>query len=179
MSWCSYERPGWASSTTAWNRATTRRCGASKKGGTRSECIESAAKLREAGLAHSVMVLLGIGGTDRSDAHARQTASALTEMDPPYVGVLTTTIVGGTPLDDMAKSGEFTLPSEFQMLQELRTIVAESRFTDTRFSANHASNYVPIRSQMPRDQDDVVTALDDVIARGDRRLLKPEALRGL
>ncbi len=149
------------------------------KGGTRDECIETAAKLREAGLDHSVMVLLGIGGTERSDAHARHTASALTAMDPPYVGVLTTTIVPGTPLAKMAEAGEFTLPTEFQMLGELRTIVAESRFTDTRFSANHASNYVPIRSQMPRDQADVVAALDEVIARGDRRLLKPEVLRGL
>jgi radical SAM superfamily enzyme YgiQ (UPF0313 family) len=148
------------------------------KGGTRDECIETAAKLREAGLAHSVMVLLGIGGTDRSESHARNTATALTQMNPPYVGVLTTTIVPGTPLAQMAADGRFTLPSEFQMLAELRTIVAESALS-CRFSANHASNYVPIRSEMPRDQDAVVAALDEVIARGDRRQLKPEALRGL
>jgi hypothetical protein len=57
--------------------------------------------------------------------------------------------------------------------------VADSELSDCRFSANHASNYVPVRSQMPRDKADLVAALDEIIARGDRRVLKPETLRGL
>lgn len=149
------------------------------KGGTRSECIETAAKLRDAGIAHSVMVLLGIGGVARSAEHAVATASALSEMDPPYVGVLTTTIVPGTPLHQMAARGEHALPDEFGMLQELRTLVAEVNLTDCRFSGNHASNYLPVRSQLPRDREALLEALDEVLARRDRRLLKPEALRGL
>ncbi|MEM6996979.1 MAG: radical SAM protein [Myxococcota bacterium] len=149
------------------------------KGGTRQQCIETAAKLREAGIVHSVMVLLGIGGTARSQQHAEQTASALTEMQPPYVGTLTTTLVPGTPLAEAAARGEFELPGKFQMLQELRTIVAQSKFEATRFSANHASNYLPIRAQMPRDQAAVLASLDEIIALGDERVLKPEAMRGL
>jgi radical SAM superfamily enzyme YgiQ (UPF0313 family) len=149
------------------------------KGGTRAECIAAAAKLREAGIAHSVMVLLGIGGTDRSREHAEATASVLTAMDPPYVGVLTTTVVPGTPLHAAQMRGEFTLPGEFQMLEELRTIVAGAELTDCRFSANHASNYLPVRSVMPRDKPALLEALDDVLARRDRRMLKPERLRGL
>jgi radical SAM superfamily enzyme YgiQ (UPF0313 family) len=149
------------------------------KGGTRSECVEAAVKLREAGIAHSVMVLLGIGGIDRSVAHARATASVLTEMDPPYVGVLTTTVVPGTPLHAAQARGEFTLPGEFEMLEELRTIVAESSLSSCRFSANHASNYLPVRSMLPRDKAALLDALDGVLARRDRRLLKPERLRGL
>lgn len=150
-----------------------------EKGGTRAEAIETARKLREAGIVHSVMVLLGVGGTELSEQHARNTASALTEMDPPYVGALTTTVVPGTSMFEQQQRGEFRLPEKFRMLEELRTIVAESRFTNTRFSANHASNYVPIRSTMPRDQAAVVALLDEVIARRDETLLKPENLRGL
>ncbi|MGE0324491.1 MAG: radical SAM protein [Polyangiaceae bacterium] len=149
------------------------------KGGTRAECIDTAAKLRSAGVAHSVMVLLGVGGEELSERHAKHTASLLTEMDPAYAGALTTTLVPGTPLFDAAQRGEFRLPGKFRMLQELRTIVAESQFSACRFSSNHASNYLPIRSELPRDRDEVVRILDEVIARGDERLLKPEALRGL
>ncbi|MBL4683660.1 MAG: radical SAM protein [Nannocystaceae bacterium] len=149
------------------------------KGGTRAESIETAAKLREAGIIHSVMVLLGVGGVARSQQHATNTASALTAMQPQYVGTLTTTVVPATPLAQAEARGDFELPGKFQMLQELRTIVAESNFTATRFSANHASNYLPIRAEMPRDKEAVVLALDEVIARGDERMLKPEALRGL
>src|SRR5690349_13979723 len=94
------------------------------KGGTRPELIETANKLRAAGIDHSVIVLLGIGGIAHSERHAVHTAETLTQMDPPYVGALTTTIVPGTPLAEMAASGQFVLPSKFRMLAELRTIIA-------------------------------------------------------
>ncbi|MGB0591466.1 MAG: radical SAM protein [Myxococcota bacterium] len=149
------------------------------KGGTRDECLETARRLREAGITHSVMVLLGIGGKELSEEHARETASMLSAMSPRYVGALTTTLVPGTPLHAAAKRGEFTLPSPFEMLLELRTIVADSQFTHTRFSCNHASNYLPMRMDLPRDKDAVLGALDQVIADGDRGALKPEYLRGL
>ncbi len=149
------------------------------KGGNREEAIETARKLREAGILHSVMVLLGVGGDGLSEQHARGTASALTAMDPAFVGALTTTVVPGTPLDAMQQRGEFELPSKFRMLEELRTIVDEARFTQTRFSANHASNYLPVRSELPRDRDALLEVLDRVIAEGDERRLKPERLRGL
>lgn len=148
------------------------------KGGTRPELIETAAKLRAAGLTHSVIVLLGIGGVALSEQHARRTAQTLGEMDPPYVGALTTTIVPGTPLAQMAADG-WTLPGKFRMLEELRTIVAESSFSACRFSSNHASNYLPLRGTLPRDKAAMLEVLDQVIARGDERLLKPEHLRGL
>lgn len=149
------------------------------KGGTRPECIESAAKLREAGILHSVIVLLGIGGVDLSRQHAEQTASVLTAMDPPYVGALTTTVIKGTPLHTMEAEGRFRLPGKFELIEELRTIVAQSDFTRCRFSSNHASNYLPVRSELPRDKEDVVRILGEVLAERDPRVLKPEGLRGL
>jgi radical SAM superfamily enzyme YgiQ (UPF0313 family) len=149
------------------------------KGGTRAECIETARRLREAGLIHSVMVLLGIGGVALSETHAQETASMLTEMDPPYVGALTTTVVPGTKLHAATAAGRFVLPSPFEMLGELRTILAESRFTGARFSSNHASNYLPMRMDLPADRDAALSALDQVIQRADEGALKPEFLRGL
>ena len=149
------------------------------KGGTRPELIATADKLREAGIVHSVIVLLGIGGVELSEPHARNTAATLTRMDPPYVGALTTTIVPGTPLHEMAAGGRFELPTKFRMLEELRTIVADSEFSGCRFSSTHASNYLPLRGTLPRDKPGMLELLDEVIARGDEGLLKPERLRGL
>ena len=128
---------------------------------------------------HSVIVLLGIGGRKLSEQHASGTASVLTEMDPPFVGALTTTIIPGTPLAEMQERGEFALPDRFRMLEELRTIVAESEFSACRFSSNHASNYLPLRSMLPRDKATILEVLDEVIERRDPRLLKPESLRAL
>jgi radical SAM superfamily enzyme YgiQ (UPF0313 family) len=149
------------------------------KGGTRTECVETARKLRAAGIAHSVMVLLGIGGVRLSGQHASATASLLTEMDPAYVGALTTTVVPGTPLAEQEQRGEFELPEKFRMIEELRTIVDESAFSACRFSANHASNYLPLTCELPRDKAALLTALDEVLRARDEDVLKPEYLRGL
>jgi radical SAM superfamily enzyme YgiQ (UPF0313 family) len=149
------------------------------KGGTREECIETARKLKTADIIHSVIVLLGIGGVARSEEHAHNTASLLTAMDPPYVGALTTTVVPNTPLADAELRGEFELPGKFELLDELRTIVAESKLSNCRFSSNHASNYLPLRSTLPRDKAQIIAVLDQVLAERNEAQLKPEWMRGL
>jgi radical SAM superfamily enzyme YgiQ (UPF0313 family) len=149
------------------------------KGGTRAESIATAAKLREAGIVHSVIVLLGIGGTQRSEAHARDTASALSEMDPPFVGALTTTVIPGTPLADAEARGEFTLPDKFGLLAELRTLIADSELSRCRFSSNHASNYLPVRADLPEAKHELLRIVDRVLEVRDESLLKPEWMRGL
>jgi len=149
------------------------------KGGTVEECVETAERLRAAGIQHSVMVLLGIGGAARSAQHASATAALLTRMQPTYAGALTTTVVPGTPLAEEQARGEFVLPEKLELLGELRTIVAESDLEATRFSANHASNYLPIRASLPRDKEAVLRLLDEVLESGDESRLKPEYLRAL
>jgi len=87
--------------------------------------------------------------------------------------------VPGTPLHDAVERGEFVLPSKFQMLGELLTIVENTKVSNCRFSSNHASNYLPVRCTMPRDQAQVVRVLREVVAAGDERMLRPEWSRGL
>jgi hypothetical protein len=100
-------------------------------------------------------------------------------MDPPFVGALTTTLVPGTPLAAEADAGRFTLPDPWGMLTELRTLVADSRFTRCRFHSNHASNYVPLSLNLPADRDGAVRALDELLTGRDRTRLRPEHWRGL
>ncbi len=149
------------------------------KGGTVPEIEAMGPKLAEAGMLHSVIILLGIGGESLSSTHATHTAKLLSKIDPPFVGALTTTVVPGTPLHSMQQRGDFRLPGKFQMLEELRTIVAESDFSKCRFSSNHASNYLPIRSILPRDKQEILGIIDGVLARRNESDLKPEFLRGL
>ncbi len=149
------------------------------KGGTQKEAIEMAQKLRDAGITHSVMVLLGVGGAIFSQQHARNTAVALSEMDPGFAAALTTTVVPGTPLAQQEAAGDFSLPPKFALLEELRTIVVESNFSNCRFSANHASNYLPVRANLPEQKDSLVELIDEVLKTQDESRLKPEYLRGL
>ncbi len=150
-----------------------------QKGSTAQDSIDMAEKLREAGIEHSVIVLLGLAGVEGSERHARKTAEVLTKMDPRYVGALTLTLVPGTPLYEEHAAGRFELPSKFGFLKELRLLLAESNFTRCRFSSNHASNYLPIRADLPEEKDALLALMDSVIEKGDENLLRPEWSRGL
>lgn len=149
------------------------------KGSLRADVISLADKLREADIMHFVIGMLGIGGVALSEAHARNTASLLTRADPLFVGLLTTTVVPGTPLHAMQQRGEFVLPDKFRMLEELRTIVDLADFSGCNFSCNHASNYLLLRGSLPDEREDLLAQIDRVLTARDDRMLVPEHQRGL
>lgn len=150
-----------------------------RKGATYSQIVEAANLVKQAGITLSVTVLLGIGGRKMSMEHALDTARILTDVDPEYAGVLTTMIAPGTPLHDEYRAGEFEMPGQFELLNELGAMIANSSFTDCFFTANHASNYLPIRARMPREKEKMVKLIDEIVRQGGSELLRPEYMRGL
>jgi len=150
-----------------------------RKGATSRQTVEAGRKIKEAGITLSVTVLLGIGGKTRSMEHARDTARVLTEIDPDYVGALTVMVVPGTALYEEQVSGRFELPDKFGFLEELGVMVAQSDFTDCFFTSNHASNYLPIRARMPQEKDETVSLIRQVVESSNKKVLRPEFLRGL
>jgi len=147
------------------------------KGGTFAEHVEAARKAHGAGMRLSTIVLLGAGGVERTEEHARETARLITEMDPEYVGALTLTVIPGTPQARMVEKGRFELPSIPRLLGEMRTIVEHAEPTRTVFRTNHASSYLPIAGELPRDRDRILEAID--LALEGAIPLRPEYLRGL
>jgi radical SAM superfamily enzyme YgiQ (UPF0313 family) len=149
------------------------------KGATYAQIVEAGRRIKNAGINLSVTVLLGIGGIEKSVAHAFDTAKILTEIDPDYVGALTVMVVPGTPLHEDYISGRFVLPDTFGFLRELEIMIAHSDFTNCFFTSNHASNYLSIRARMPEEKEKTVRMIHHVIQSGDNRQLRPEYLRGL
>jgi len=149
------------------------------KGATYAELVQAGHRVKEAGILLSVTVLLGIGGVTGSQAHALDTARILTDLDPDYVGALSVILVPGTPLHGDYLQGQFQLPDPFGLIRELRTMIAESSFTNCVFRSNHASNYLPVKATLPKDKTKIVAAIDKVLEAGDRTSLRPEFLRAL
>lgn len=150
-----------------------------RKGASYDELVEAARTVKRAGIMLSVTVLLGIGGTELSEAHARDTARILTDMDPDYVGALSVILVPGTPLHREYEEGRFQVPDPFGLINELRIMIAESSFTHCVFRSNHASNYLPVKASLPEDKEMILTAIDHVLKARDHRTLRPEFLRAL
>jgi radical SAM superfamily enzyme YgiQ (UPF0313 family) len=147
------------------------------KGADAADHVEAARRAREAGLEQSLMFLLGAGGIERSEAHARASGRLASAMDPKFLSTLTLTIVPGTPLARLEDGGRFELPDVPGLLQELRWFVEEAHLSAGIFRSNHASNYLPIGGRLPRDRDAILAAIDAALA--GKVSLRPEWARGL
>jgi radical SAM superfamily enzyme YgiQ (UPF0313 family) len=149
------------------------------KGVSSDQVIEAGKRVKDAGISLSVTVILGLGGIEGSKKHTLETARVLTEIDPRYVGALTLTLVPGTPLYEEWERNELHPLSPFQSLEELKSIIENSSFTDCFFSSMHASNYLSVRGKLPQDKERMLRQLEKVLAARDPSLLRPEFLRGL
>lgn len=147
------------------------------KGANFADHVEAARRAHAADIRLSAIFLLGAGGVERSEAHAKGSAALITEMDPAFVSALTLTVIPDTPIDRLTRKQRFQLPAVPQLLKELRTIVGEARPSDAVFRTNHASNYLPLSGRLPQDGQRIVQVIDRALT-GDIPL-RPEALRGL
>ena len=150
-----------------------------KKNVTVDQLIRAARRVKESGILLSVTVILGLGGVERSQIHAKETGRVLSEMDPDYAGALSLMIVPGTPIDEEIETGKLVLPTPFAMIQELETMIEHSHFTQCFFASNHASNYLPLRIRLPEEKEGALRRIREVLRRKDPALLRPEYLRAL
>ena len=148
-----------------------------KKGATAQEQIDAVRKAQEAGIKMSVIALLGLGGRELSEEHAKKTAWALNEMQPRFASFLTLMLVPGTELAGQYQRGEFELLEPMEFLVELRIIVRDLELKNTIFRTNHASNFLALGGTFPKDKEKILAELDRGID-GDAPL-RPEFFRGL
>jgi radical SAM superfamily enzyme YgiQ (UPF0313 family) len=150
-----------------------------KKNATIEQLIRAGKRVKESGILLSVTVILGIGGVEHSQVHAKDTAKVLSKMDPDYVGALSLMIVPGTPIEREIDAGKLILPTPFGLIQELETMIENSHMTRCFFASNHASNYLPLRIQLPEEKEEALRRIREVLKRKDPALLRPEYLRAL
>jgi radical SAM superfamily enzyme YgiQ (UPF0313 family) len=147
------------------------------KGANFQDHVDAAKRAHLAGIRLSAIFLLGAGGTDRSQEHATGSAKLITAMDPEFLSLLTLTIIPETPIAKLQARGRFELPSVEGMLNELRTIVLLAAPTNAVFRTNHASNYLPLSGQLPRDRERITAIIDHALS--GKVSLRPDWARAL
>jgi radical SAM superfamily enzyme YgiQ (UPF0313 family) len=141
------------------------------------EMVEAVNKAKECGLQASVIVLLGLGGEEGSADHAVKSAEVVSRMNPDYLSALTLMIVPGTPLFEKQQAGDFILPSQRGLLEELRLFLEQCDLDGCVFRTNHASNYLPLKGMLSRDREALLEIIDNATHMPE--LLRPEYMRGL
>ena len=86
-------------------------------------------------------------------------------------------VLPNTELGQKVKEGGFDLPTQRELLLELREMVADTCLTRGIFLSNHASNYLPLKVKMPAGKDQALLAIDAAIQGAVP--LKPEWMRAL
>ncbi|MBU2688611.1 MAG: radical SAM protein [Actinobacteria bacterium] len=149
-----------------------------RKGATAEQMVQAVVRAQAAGIDVSVIVLLGLGSNALSRAHASDSAAAVSRMNPRYLSALTLMLLPGTPLYNQYQRGEFEIMNPVSVLQELRWFLQDVDVEGPCvFRTNHASNYLPIGGDLPRDKERMLAAIDRGLA--DTSILRPEHRRAL
>lgn len=147
------------------------------KGATRAEIINAVKMIEASGIKASVTFISGLAGTEGWEDHAIQTGTMISEMEPSYVGLLTLITEPGAELHRDIKEGRFKTLSAVDVVKETELLLENINVTKPCvFRSNHASNYVSLKGDLPRDKERMLNQLRTAL---DTRMLKDDRFRML
>jgi radical SAM superfamily enzyme YgiQ (UPF0313 family) len=120
--------------------------------------IEAARRVKEAGIALSVYILMGLGGEELWRQHAENTARVLNAMQPDYIRPRTLALLPGIPLYEEARQGRFREASGETIMRELEILLSLLE-VDSLFLSDHISNYIPVYGRLPEDREKMLASV--------------------
>jgi radical SAM superfamily enzyme YgiQ (UPF0313 family) len=135
-----------------------------KKGVDSEGMIEAARRIKEAGIALSVYILMGLGGEELWRQHAENTARVLSAMQPDFIRPRTLFLLPGSPLYDEAQEGRFREASGETIMRELQVIIQGLEVEDAQFLSDHISNYIPVYGRLPDDKEKMLAMIEEALA---------------
>lgn len=147
------------------------------KGATSKEIVEAGRKVKEGGIKLSCTLISGLGGVENSKNHAMNSAKVINAIDPDYLGLLTLMTPEDAPIYEEIKSGELTLLSPSEVMEEVYDLVKALEVTKCIFRSNHASNYAPLAAVLGEEKEQLLFDIEGFLE-GESNF-KPEYFRGL
>jgi radical SAM superfamily enzyme YgiQ (UPF0313 family) len=133
-----------------------------EKGATPEEMIEAGKRAKEAGFEYSLYVLLGIGGEEKWEQHARGTAEVLNQIDPHFIRVRTFIPQPDSPLYEAMVGGRFQPASPETILKETKLLLQKLQVT-SQFLSDHISNLLPLHGKLPEDKEKMIQMIGEAL----------------
>lgn len=133
-----------------------------QKGATAEEMIKAGKKATEAGFEVSEYVMPGLGGRERWEQHARNSARVLNAINPHFIRLRTLHLVPGTPLYEKARQGEFHVQSIEGVLIEVRKFIESLEVTSQFVSSDQSANFFmgEVDGRLPDDKGKMLKTID-------------------
>lgn len=128
-----------------------------------ADMIEAGQKIKKSGIKLSVTLISGLGGKERTEMHAIESAKVVSAMDPEYLGLLTLGLLKGTKMYEQVKKGEITLLNPNEVLIETKQFVEGLELTNCVFRNNHVSNYISFAATLNKEKDRLLSEINSYI----------------
>ena len=137
-----------------------------QKGATAGQMVEAGRKAVEAGFEVSEYIMPGLGGTEKWEQHAANSARVLNEINPHFIRLRTFRIVPGTPMYQKAERGEFHMQSIEGVLLEIRRFIEGLDVTSELVTSDFASNFFmgEVDGKLPGDKEKLLRSIDETVA---------------
>jgi len=136
------------------------------KGATVDDMVAAGKKAIDAGFEVSEYIMPGLGGVEKWEQHAVQSAQAVNDINPHYIRLRSFHLPIGTPLFDKAKEGEFHIQSIKGLITEVRKFITELHVDSYLVASDYAHNYYlgEIDGQLPGDKAHILSLVDRALS---------------
>ena len=139
-----------------------------KKGIKAEKVVELAKKIMSTGIDLSITLIAGLLGKYQDNKmHAINTAKIITDISPKYASILNLRLYEGTELYNLMQEGKYDYMEGIEVLKEMKLVLSSMDISKiTRpiiFRANHASNYLNLKGNLPEDIPRMIKEIDYAI----------------
>jgi radical SAM superfamily enzyme YgiQ (UPF0313 family) len=136
------------------------------KGATAEEMVQGGKKAVEAGFEVSEYVMPGLGGRERWQQHAQNSARVLNEINPRFIRLRSFRPAPRTSMYEKALQEEYHVQSVVGILEEIRAFVEDLEVTSELITSDFAINsYMgEIDGRLPEDKERLLDSIDGMIA---------------
>lgn len=151
-----------------------------EKGESYESSLSALTKIKQAGMKSSVMILNGLGGTELSQQHVKQSAALVNATQPDYLSTLVVNFPEGGEAKFAKNFGDRWIKMQQQELfSELHAMISAFDLKKTIFRSDHISNSLVLKGILGKDKQKMLDLIELAMSKPEMVPLRPERNRTL
>ena len=127
-----------------------------QKGVNQEQHISGGKKVVKSGISLSEYIMPGLGGRKWSEAHALESAKALSEINPDFIRIRSLIVRKNSSLFAKCQEGEFEPLSEDELVDEIKLFIENLNCTSFVTSDQMSNLLFEVEGQLPEDKEKIL-----------------------